>query len=60
MGTFDEREAIYEQMWLLIEERRVISKSYYDLKERLDQINKENVNQEFVEKNRNQQSEKAK
>lgn len=42
MDNFVEKEAIYEQMKLLLEERREITKSYYDLKQRLEKL-KENA-----------------
>lgn len=38
MGIFDEKEAIYEQMKLLIEERRKITKKYYELKQKLEGV----------------------
>ncbi|EOL42971.1 hypothetical protein RV11_GL003210 [Enterococcus phoeniculicola] len=38
MDKFDERAAIYEQMRLLIEERREISKMYFELKQQLNGI----------------------
>jgi hypothetical protein len=38
MDQFDEKSAIYEQMTLLIEERRKITQSYFDLKERLEKL----------------------
>jgi hypothetical protein len=38
MDQFDEKSAIYEQMTLLIEERRKLTQSYFDLKERLEKL----------------------
>ncbi|MBW9322490.1 hypothetical protein FG877_02760 [Enterococcus casseliflavus] len=36
MNIFDEKKAIYEQMRLLIEERREITKEYYALKQEIN------------------------
>lgn len=36
MDIFDEKQELYEQMRLLIEERRELTKAYYDLKKKLD------------------------
>lgn len=43
MERHDERENIYQLLHELIVERREITKQYYDLKERLDFLNDENV-----------------
>ena len=47
MGIFDEKEAIYEQMKLLIEERREITKKYYDLKQKLEAFEDKPSNSHF-------------
>ncbi|MEQ7179765.1 hypothetical protein [Enterococcus thailandicus] len=41
MDIFDEKEAIYEQMRLLIEERRKITKEYHDLKQKINCLKKQ-------------------
>lgn len=45
MGIFDEKKEIYEQMKLLISERREITRTYYELKQKLDQIEKTLINE---------------
>lgn len=49
MTIFDEKQAIYEQMRLLIEERRELTKLYYNLKQKLDQFEEVLVNNELTE-----------
>ncbi len=55
MDILDEKKAIYEQMRLLIEERREITKIYYDLKVKLDSLEEgeKNVERRIVSKTTN-------
>ncbi|EOL43647.1 hypothetical protein [Enterococcus caccae] len=41
---FDERQFIYEQMRLIIDERRELTKIYYELKERLQHLGQKDSN----------------
>lgn len=57
MGVFDEKKAIYEQMKMLIEERRELTKTYYELKEKLEKLNRQKTGKEpIVQKHRLEKS----
>lgn len=57
MGVFDEKEAIYEQMKMLIQERRELTKAYYELKEQINKLNEQKAEKEMI--NQNSRTEKT-
>ena len=47
MDKYDEKKYIYEQMRLIIEERRRLTELYYDLKKKLNQLDNDSNDEQF-------------
>lgn len=53
MDQFDEKHYLYEQMSLIMKERRELTKLYVELKERLEQLDVKPLDQELDQPNKN-------
>ncbi|MGY0354377.1 hypothetical protein ACWY2R_07785 [Enterococcus avium] len=53
MSTFDEKKAIYDQMTKLIEERRVLTRAYYELKKELVDLKRNEIKENEVSRKDN-------